>query len=244
MRGKQKLFSLMAASALVVLSLFSAPTIATAVTTNLNVGESINLKTVLDSNLSVWIGDKVFESFSWNPILILGSDVDAVASNVNLKAISNLNGIGFRLEFQLPMTVGDFDIKEIGFQYKVAVTNSPNLISDLHLSVVGSSAGGAIWSVSETAHTGGFGGGLVGDVDASSSTYASSSNNIVPPQAALWIEKDIIAAGTFNEDGFSDDFASISSIEQTFSQIPEPSTALLVGLGLLGVVAVNRKRKS
>ena len=243
MRGNTKLLNTVAVSALVAVCLFLAPTVATAVTTNLNAGESINLKTVVDNNLSVWIEDKVFESFSWSPI-VFGSDLDAVASNVNLKAISNLSGIGFRLEFQLPMTVGDFDIKEVAFQYKVAVTNSSNLISALHLSVTGSSAGGAQWAVSETAHTGGFGGGIVGFVDAASSTYSSSSTNIVPPQAELWIEKDIIAAGTFDEDGFSDDYASISAIEQTFSQIPEPSTALLVGLGLLGVVAVNRKRKS
>jgi hypothetical protein len=39
-------------------------------------------------------------------------------------------------------------------------------------------------------------------------------------------------------------FCTITNFDQTFSQIPEPSTALLVGLGLLGVFAANRKRKS
>jgi hypothetical protein len=241
MRDNQNLFSAVAVSALVAVCLFSAPTIATAVTTNLNVGESINLATVIDNTLTVQIGDKEFSDFSWSPIIVLGSDLDAAASNVNVKAISNPNDIGFRLEFQLPLTASESDFKDIAFQYKAAVvTNSSNLISDLHLSVSGTSSNSGIWSVSETAHTGGFGGGIVGFVDAASSTYSSSSNNIVPPQAELWIEKDIIVAG----DGNPGDYASISAIEQTFSQIPEPSTALLVGLGLLGVVAVNRKRRS
>jgi len=31
---------------------------------------------------------------------------------------------------------------------------------------------------------------------------------------------------------------------KTFSQVPEPSTVLLVGLGLLGMVAVKRKRNA
>jgi hypothetical protein len=56
----------------------------------------------------------------------------------------------------------------------------------------------------------------------------------------LWVEKDVTVTGGANANGF----AGISIINQTFSQVPEPSTVLLVGLGLLGMVAVNRKRKS
>ena len=243
MRGKQKFFSSVAASALLALTLFSAPTVATAVTTNLNAGESINLKTVIDNNMSVWIGDKVFETFDWSPT---GLDLDTAASNVNVRAIVNPSDIGFRLEFQLPMTAGDTDFKHVTFEYTASVTNSPNLISDIHLGVTGATSGDAVGTVGEDAFAGAFFGDppLVGHVEASLPGPPTNSVTILNyPVAKIWVTKDIIAAGNFNFDD-AGEYASISTIEQTFSQIPEPSTALLVGLGLLGVVAVNRKRKS
>jgi PEP-CTERM motif len=240
MTGKLKVFTTMAVSALVAALLSLIPVTASAVTTNLNAGEEINLATVINSGLSLQIGDKVFDGFSWDNYGSL--DLDMAASNVNVRALSNLNDIGFRLEFQLPLTAGDMDFKDIVFEYTAAVTNSSNLISDLHLSVTGATSGDAIGSVAETADAGGFGAGLVGSVSvALPGPPTNSATNLNYAVAKLWIEKDIIVSGAFE---FTDDSASISTIDQTFSQIPEPSTALLVGLGLLGVVAANRKRKS
>ena len=238
MRGNQKLFTAMAVSAVVVVCLFSAPTIATSVTTNLTAGQSINLATVIDNNMSVWIGDKVLGGFSWDNL----NAPDVAASNVDLKAILNLNDIGFRLTLQPTLTAGDMDFKDVVFEYTAAVTNSSNLISDIHLGITGATSGDAIGSVSENASTGGFGVGLVGSVAVALPGPPTNSVSILDyPVAKIWVTKDIIVSGAFD---LSDDFASISTIEQTFSQIPEPGTALLVGLGLLGVVAVTRKRKS
>ena len=140
MRGNQKLFTAMAVSAVVVVCLFSAPTIATAVTTNLTAGQSINLATVIDNNMSVWIGDKVFGGFSWDNL----NAPDVAASNVDLKAILNLNDIGFRLTLQPTLTAGDMDFKDVVFEYTAVVTNSSNLISDIHLGITGATSGDAI----------------------------------------------------------------------------------------------------
>ena len=50
----------------------------------------------------------------------------------------------------------------------------------------------------------------------------------------IYVEKDIlVSSGNCN---LIKDNASICKIEQSFSQIPEPSTWLLVGLGLLGLL--------
>ena len=241
MRGTQKLFRSTVASALVVTLLFLAPTIARAVTTNLSDGGTINLATAIDNNLSVQVGDKVFGDFSWVPSGTYTSDVDLVAANVNVRAVVNPNDIGFRLEFQLPLTAGDQDNKDVAFEYTAAVTNSSNLISDIHLSVNGGDIGDGFWAVSETTDAGGFGYQTIGYLDANSFGPTDSVTNLDYAVAKLWITKDLTAMGA--SDG-SDNSHWISSIDQTFSQVPEPSTALLAGLGLLGVIAVGLKRKS
>jgi len=239
MTGKLKVFAAMAISALVAVLLFLIPTTASAVTTNLNAGESVNLLTLIDSSLSVQIGDKVFGDFFWNDTYDSGAP-DMAASNVNVKALLNLNDIGLRLEF-LPVTAGPGEFKDFVFEYTVAVTNSPNLISDMHLSIDGTAGGSAFASVGETAHVGGLGGTIVGSLGtnlfAGDPTPIDVATNLDYAVTKLWIEKDVTLYGP-------DDSVAITSIDQTFSQIPEPSTALLVGLGLLGAVAANRKRKS
>ena len=241
MRGDQKLFSTVVVSAIAAALLFSEPTIVTADTTNLNAGETINLTTLIDNGLSVQIGDKVFGDFYWNDTSNSGAP-DMAASNVNLRALSNLNDIGFRMEFQLPLTAGADENKDFLFEYTAAITNSSNLISDIHLSVTGDTGGFGFASLAETAYANGRGAGDVGQLDAFLGALfppesATSATNLNYSVTKLWITKDVVVYGY-------DDHASISAIEQTFSQIPEPSTALLVGLGLLGVVAVNRQRKS
>jgi hypothetical protein len=238
MRGNQKVFTTMAVSALVVMFLFSAPTTARAVTTNLTAGQSINLATVIDNGLSVWIGDKVFGDFFFNYSDLLGSpDVALAASNVNVRALSN--DIGFGLEFLEPLIAVNDRMKDITFEYTAAVTNSSNLISDIHLSITGSANNGGIGTVGENVFSNGFGGTVVGHIENSlPGGPLSSATNIVPAVTKLWVTKDVMVYGGFNG---PTSFATITVIDQTFSQIPEPSTVLLVGLGLLGAVALKRK---
>ena len=244
MTGNQKVFTTMAVTAIMVVLLFSTPTTARAQTiTNMTSGGTISLATVIDSNLEVQVGDKLFGNFSFSYIDTDGiSSDDLTRSNVTLSTLSNV--IGFGLQFQQPLLAIGPVIKDISLAYTAAVVQpSGNLISDIHLAIPGSSSGnGGLGTVGETALVGGFGGTSIGTLQAS--TPAATNDvlaiNIVPPQPELWVQKNVTVTGGNAANGF----ASISEIDQTYSQVPEPSTVLLVGLGLLGLVAVNRKHKS
>lgn len=239
MTGNQKVFTTMAASALVVVLLFSTPTTASAVTTNLTAGQTISLATVIDNTLGVQIGDKLFRDFFFSYTDNNGNPTDNLTrSNVNLTALSN--DIGFGVSFQQPLLAIGSDFKDVVFKYSVTVTDPNFKISDIHLSITGAAGNGGFGSVGEDTFVGGFGATNVGHLDAFLSGPTTSSNNIVPAVTELWVQKDAIVTGN----GAANGNASISVIDQTFSQVPEPSTVLLVGLGLLGGVAVNRKRKS
>ena len=58
------------------------------------------------------------------------------------------------------------------------------------------------------------------------------------PQQSIYVEKNILVSSLF-----FDDTVSLNSFEQRFSQVPEPSTILLVSTGLLGIV-LKKKRKA
>ena len=238
----QKAFTTIAASAVVVVLLFSAPTVTRAQTTNLATGQTISLATIIDNGLHVQIGDKNFADFSFLYGDNNGNALDDLTrSNVNLTALSN--NIGFGLSFQQPLLAIATATNNIVLKYTVTVTDPGFFISDIHLSITGSAGNGGHGTVVEYAAIGDFFPGLgipVGQLVASIPGSSTDQANILPPVIKLWVDKQVQVTGGTNANGF----ASITIIDQTFSQIPEPSTMLLVGLGLLGAVAVKRMRKS
>ena len=65
----------------------------------------------------------------------------------------------------------------------------------------------------------------------------STNMAINPPQSYLNLDKDVLV------DSFTiTAYSSISTIDQTYMQIPEPSTIVLVGLGLFGGLARLHRR--
>jgi hypothetical protein len=216
------------------------PEFATAgVTINLGLGKSIVLSSVLQTTgKTVQIGDDVFGNFQFSYV-----DTDGIASDnfrasdVVLKALQDQFGYGFSL--QMPLSASGDVVKDVVVEFSVKETDPGMPISDDHLQMDAETTGKGLADTSETIFTGGFGVGSIGSMDVNTSGALDSSVKFSVPECMIYVEKDILVTG--NSD--CRDAATICSIEQEFSQIPEPSTWMLVGLGLLGVLKCHSVRR-
>jgi len=219
--------------------------------TNLSGGGSINFSALVGTNAtSVQIGDKLFSNFGFSYVDTDGNmGDDLVASDLVLSALSNQ--VGFGVTIQLPLVATGTTIKDVTLMFSAAVTNSNMLISDVHLSFTGSASGNGLAEVSESIFTNGFGTGNIANLNLSEAGATAplqtgqSTAIFSNAQSKIWIEKDIFVSG--NPDDVSDgnppsDFAAITIINQTFSQIPEPSTIVLSLAGMVSFLFVRRRK--
>jgi hypothetical protein len=210
----------------------------------LNPGQSINFSQFTSTNgSSVLVGDKLFGNFSFQY-----GDTDTNLSNDLLPTAFTLtalsNNVGFGISFSGPMSVTGNVTDDVVFRFSITVTNSSQLISDVHLDYNGTVLGSGFSSVTESVFTGGFGGNLIDQIDVfnvGGSNQLSAAANLPTPEQTVYVEKDVIfgggAAGSLNA-------ASISIIDQTFSQIPEPTTILLSVAGLATLFFVKRRKRA
>jgi hypothetical protein len=233
-----------AAACVVLTLLFGLTSPAQAdVTTNLNPGESVNLATVLsETGRAVQIGDKLFDDFFFSYIDTDGDPSDdLVASNVVLTALSN--DIGFGLSFQTPLLAVSNVVKDVVLKYSVEVLDPNKLISDAHLSFTATTLGLGTADIGENIYTNGFGADDIGHMEVHLPPPGLNSTNIVfaTPQTKIFVEKDVTVAG--NGADATNNRASVTIINQTFSQIPEPPAVALVGLGLSGFLLLRRRNR-
>jgi hypothetical protein len=189
----------------------------------------------LTNGQSLVVGDKVFSDF------FISGDISANQVTVTPIEDSFGYGISFSGGFgAMGQATNDFILA-----YTVSVvTNSPDLISDVHLRFNGSSVGlgsggWGLASVTEQVFDANL--ALVGQMAVFAFSSANQTTNqlentlaINPPQPTLVIGKDVLLIA-------SGGFATISTIDQTFSQIPEPSTLVLVTSGLTGLYLLLRR---
>jgi hypothetical protein len=241
------------ASLIVALAAFSSS--AQAELTNLANGGSVSFASLVSSNgipgLSVLINDMLFSNFTFE---YLGTSAavpdDLVPADLALYPFSNQVGIGFSLQmvgFETPAP-GDppgFFSRDIVLGFSVQITNSSSAISGASLGINGTVFGSGLATASEeiTTKTHGIGACNVAN-PVYLSTYITANRqaafDYVPfthPQAILSIEKDLAVSG----DGPAN-YASISIVEQTFAQIPEPSTLVFSALAIPLVLFVKRRK--
>ena len=191
-------------------------------------GPAVSMATLTNSGADLLVGDKDFTDFT-----ISGS---FQASQVTVTPIQEPNG-DFGIRFGGTFVASNSALDMI-LGYQVSVTNSPNLISVANLSFDGqvTSGTGLAQVVEQVFTNGGFYGQM--SVFATASTnQLTASLAIIPPQSSLDISKDVILTATLPAN------SSISEIDQTFTQVPEPGTLALVAVGFSGLFLLQRRRQ-
>ena len=204
--------------------------------TNLANGATISFSALVGSNpLSLQIGDKIYGDFSYS----LSGGTAPLPSDLVLKAVENQFGYGFSL--QMPLIATGSQFKDVVLDFSVTAPGA--LISGIDLSFASSVSGHGIATIAENVFTNGFGSGLIAALQVANPgapTVFEDSAFFTIPQHEIWIEKDILVDGN----GFcsSTDWAHISIVDQTVSQIPEPNTMALSVFGLIFCLFAKRRR--
>jgi hypothetical protein len=212
------------------------------------VGEAFTLAQMIEGDLSITIGDKVFSDFLPGPgggIAGGGSFSPQLMSQIIVQGYQDgpfLMGLKFTGAFSAVTfhDLGiDFSFADIQFEY--TVTASSATISDVHLGYNGGRTGLAQTSITELVYN-----------DAWDQPYILSVSNPPPvfldavifddPVQTVRVRKDIQLTAQWTE-STGDANANISSIDQFYSQVPEPSSLIFLGSGLIAMgIWVRRKR--
>ncbi|HUJ11201.1 MAG TPA: hypothetical protein VL171_14360 [Verrucomicrobiae bacterium] len=206
---------------------------------SLNPGDTVNLSQLVGpGSASIQVGDKLFSDFG-----IPGTEVPV--NSVNVTALSNLFGYGISFSSSQFAAIGN-TTNDIILEYSVTVTDPQRLISDVHLSYNGSNAGSGFSHLTEEIFTGGFGGQKIAQLDVlnpgNPNPIFQNSVNLVPTRETLFIQKDLYLFGGGSSSGLN--YALVSIVDQTFSEIPEPSALLLAGIGFLALLTWEHLKRT
>jgi hypothetical protein len=219
---------------------------------------ALTLSDLLEPGSSVTIGDKEFSNFSFSPtpsgpdtLLPSASDIEISTStidgNVGLHFVLGPLGAGAGPGSSLDLLIG----------YQVTVLDPARAITDVHLQFASTPVNGGFTTVTETVRTT-DGLTVLGQANVTNPppTLNSLIDLLTPVTSAL-VTKDIFVFGgpplpngepcvgqvcTAPNDVIP--YTTIQTVDQTFSQVPEPASLFLLGSGLLGFFARNRGRST
>jgi len=192
------------------------------------IGPTVSFASLTNVGGDVLVGDKDFSNFS-----ISGN---FSAGQVNVTSITENGNFGLRFSGSL-ISAGSPETLSIG--YEVSVTNSPMLISAANLLFNGQVAGGSSGQAQVTEQVFTNGNQLAGQLFVfanATNSVLSASLPITPPQTFLNLSNNVFLTAQLPA------FASISTIDQTYTQVPEPSALVLVATGFTGLAFLRRRR--
>ncbi len=200
------------------------------------------------------VGDKVFSDFEFRSV----SQGGAIAVDPNsVNMILGVNDVGDHfVDFQLGLAAGPGQTNDVLLTFKVSVLEEyPEwYLEDVGLAMFGSvTAGDGFAAIGEdvtTEHPTVFPGNTILaslDVVESAGEFESTDHAYFEPVKEIWVRKDLFVTGgaaipltdsqttliSENDYILPGGGAVISNVIQTFSQVPEPATLSLLGMGLL-----------
>jgi hypothetical protein len=228
-----------------------AAALALAITGNV---QAVSMTDLLDGG-SITAGDKLLDQ--WTLIDWWGSDpaLEPNTDGIDVTALAdggNDPGPGINIDFGDQMTVtgdGIYAFSDLTFGFRVSTLGGP--IKDNTLDF-GIDPGSSLLfepdgfndlgiAVQEWVYD--IAGNLLAEKYIEASVLDDVLTALYPdsaqfaPQDEIFVEKNILVWSTDDTDT-----ATLGSVVQRFSQVPEPATAVLLGLGLAGVGIARRRR--
>jgi hypothetical protein len=184
-----------------------------------------NLADLVAKGGTLTIDDKTFTGFAYQDTGLTSFDPTQIIVTASFSGgIDYLTWSG-----DMSFTSGNTASADLILNY--IVTANQGSINMIDQAYTGSAQNGFL-AVDETAAIGSFSGTVAGSshltglIPSNPPSYSNDILNIVPPETALYVTKDI---GFAVSSGGG--FVTISQVAQSFHQVPEPSTMLLGSLG-------------
>ena len=199
---------------------------------------------------SIQVDDKHFKQWG---LEVLDASFGAVP-DLNLITVEGLSalpdpnnadpGPGFRIFGNGELLVSGVQYIDLRIGFHVDVTSPPEMIKDASANLVSSTrTNNAFIHVTEwlSNPSGSLGlGQLFIDQDFvvfSPFSVATFDRIAFPPQDEIYCEKDLHLEGTLPSD-----FAEIQTLEQRYSQLPEPAQLVMLGCGVASLFLLSRRR--